>query len=89
MVLSHDNCLNACSSPGVRLGFGFLTESLRGLISLFLGRFVKSRRAGLVNSSLISREMDVALFLHPNQSFSLAVIYVLEAHSSRKEIKIF
>ena len=23
MVLSRDNCLSACSSPGGRLGFGF------------------------------------------------------------------
>ena len=59
--LSRDNCWSACSSPGVRLG-----ESLRALISLLLGRSLRPQKAGLVDSSLISREMDVALFLYRN-----------------------
>ena len=33
---------------------------------VLLGRFLKLRKAGLVDSSLISREMDVALFLYRN-----------------------
>ena len=62
MLLSTHNCLSACSSPGMRLAFGFL----RALISLLLGRFLKPQEAGLVDSSLISREMDVTLFLYRN-----------------------
>ena len=65
MVLSRDDFLSACSSPGVRLGLVSWIESLRALISP-LGRFLKPRKAGLVYSSLISREMYVALFLYRN-----------------------
>ena len=43
-------------------------------------RFQKPRKAELVDSSPISREMDVAHFLYRNN--------VLEVHSSHKEIEI-
>ena len=46
----------------MRLGFGFSASS-----NFTSSRKVsKPRKAGLVHSSLISREMDVALFLYRN-----------------------
>ena len=81
MFLSRDNCLSHCSSPGVRLGFGF-----SNWISAS-SNFTSSRKVSKATEGWTGGFQSD--FTWNGCGCFFTVIYVLEAHSSRKEIKMF